>query len=140
MRAMILAAGRGARLRPITDKLPKPLITVGGQTLIGWHLKALAEAGFREVIINVSHLAEQLMDALGDGGHWGLQIHYSVEPPGALETGGGIHKALAALGGEPFLVVNGDIWTNFPLARLRASGKFVQISPVSYTHLEPTRH
>ena len=120
MRAMILAAGRGARLRPITDTVPKPLVMAGGKPLIAWHLEALAQAGFREVVINVSHLAEPLMEALGDGSEWGLNIHYSVEPPGALETGGGIHKALPILGDGPFLVINGDVWTDFPLARLRA--------------------
>jgi MurNAc alpha-1-phosphate uridylyltransferase len=120
MRAMILAAGRGERLRPLTDTTPKPLVNAGGKPLIAWHLEALAAAGFREVVINVSHLREQIKSALGDGQAWGLTIHYSEEPPGALETGGGIHNALPLLGSGPFLVVNGDIWTDFSLASLRA--------------------
>jgi MurNAc alpha-1-phosphate uridylyltransferase len=120
MRAMILAAGRGERLRPMTDELPKPLIEAGGKPLIGWHLEALARAGFREVIINLGHLGSRLRDALGDGGRWGLNIHYSLEPPDALETGGGIFQALPLLGQGPFLVINGDIWTDYPLAGLRA--------------------
>jgi MurNAc alpha-1-phosphate uridylyltransferase len=120
MRAMILAAGRGERLRPLTDTTPKPLVEAGGKPLIAWHLEALAAAGFGEVVINVSHLCEQIETVLGDGETWGLQIRYSQEPPGALETGGGIQQALPLLGNGPFLVVNGDIWTDFPLAALRA--------------------
>jgi MurNAc alpha-1-phosphate uridylyltransferase len=120
MRAMILAAGRGERLRPLTDELPKPLVEVGGKPLIGWHLENLAHAGFREIVINLSHLGEQLRAALGDGRDWGVNIHYSAEPPGALETGGGIVQALPLLGSAPFLAINGDIWTGFPFASLRA--------------------
>ena len=94
MRAMILAAGRGERLRPLTDSTPKPLITVGGQTLIERHLQKLALAGFREVIINLAHLGDLIREALGDGSRWGLNVQYSQEPEGALDTGGGILKAL----------------------------------------------
>ena len=117
---MILAAGRGERLRPLTDTLPKPLVEAGGETLIGRHLRHLADAGFREVVVNVSHLADTLKEAIGDGGRWGLAIRWSEEPPGALETGGGIFQALPLLGAGPFLVVNGDVWSDYPLGRLRA--------------------
>jgi MurNAc alpha-1-phosphate uridylyltransferase len=120
MRAMILAAGRGERLRPLTDSLPKPLVEVGGKRLIEYHLEALAAAGFREVVINQGHLGGQLPPALGDGSRWGLHIHWSLEDPEPLETGGGIFQALPLLGSAPFLVVNGDIRTDYPFARLRA--------------------
>ena len=120
MRAMILAAGRGKRLRPHTDTLPKPLLPVRGKPLIEYHLEALAAAGFREIVINRGHLGERLPEALGDGARWGVTIRWSVEPPEALETGGGLHQALPLLGSGPFLAVNGDIWTDYPFARLRA--------------------
>ncbi len=120
MRAMILAAGRGERLRPLTDSLPKPLIEVCGKPLIVHHLENLALAGFREVVINQGHLGALLPASLGDGTRWNINIHWSVEPPEALETGGGIFKALPILGTAPFLVVNGDIRTDYPFARLRA--------------------
>lgn len=115
---MILAAGRGERMRPLTDAIPKPLLRVGGRRLIEYHLLALADAGVREVVINTAHLAEQIPAALGDGGRFGLHIDYTLEPDGALETGGGIFNALPLLGTEPFLVVNGDVWTDVPLAPL----------------------
>jgi MurNAc alpha-1-phosphate uridylyltransferase len=120
MRAMILAAGRGERLRPLTDELPKPLVEIAGKPLIEFHLEALAAAGFREVVINQGHLGDLLPDALGDGSRWGITIHWSDEQPEALETGGGIFKALPLLGSAPFLVINGDLWTDYPFARLRA--------------------
>jgi MurNAc alpha-1-phosphate uridylyltransferase len=120
MRAMILAAGRGERLRPLTDTLPKPMISVGGKTLIEYHLENLATAGFREIVINLSHHGEMIRDALGDGLRWGVNLHYSEEPPGALDTGGGIEKALPMLGEAPFAVLNGDVYSHYPLARLRA--------------------
>ena len=120
MRAMILAAGRGERLRPLTDEVPKPLVELGGKPLIEHHLESLAAGGFREIVINQGHLGDRLRDVLGDGGRWGLNIHWSDEQPRALETGGGIFKALPLLGSAPFLVVNGDIWTDYPCARLRA--------------------
>ena len=120
MRAMILAAGRGERLRPLTDSTPKPLLEAGGKPLIEHHLEHLVSAGFREIVINLSHLGDQIRDKLGNGATWGLNIRYSPEPPGALGTGGGIKKALPLLGDSPFVIINGDVFTNYPLARLRA--------------------
>jgi MurNAc alpha-1-phosphate uridylyltransferase len=120
MRAMILAAGRGERLRPLTDTLPKPLIEIAGKPLIEHHIEALAGAGLSEIIINQGHLGDLLRDTLGDGARWNIQILWSDEQPEALETGGGIHKALPLLGTAPFLVVNGDVWTDFPFKQLRA--------------------
>ncbi len=117
---MILAAGRGERLRPLTDRLPKPLVEVAGKPLIEYHLEALATAGFREIVINQGHLGDLLPAALGNGSRWGLHIHWSDEQPEALETGGGIFQALPLLGPGPFLVINGDLWTDYPVARLRA--------------------
>ena len=120
MRAMILAAGRGERMRPLTDHTPKPLLQAGGKPLIVWHLEKLAAAGFREVVINHAHLGEQIEAALGDGSKWGLTITYSEEPPGALETAGGIAQALPLLGDAPFLVVNGDVWCDWDFRRARS--------------------
>lgn len=119
MKAMILAAGRGERLRPLTDQTPKPLLPVGHESLIGHHLRGLAAAGFQEVVINLAHLGEQIEAHLGDGRHYGLCIRYSWEHDGALESAGGIHRALPLLGPEPFLLVNGDIFTDYPFAQLR---------------------
>lgn len=116
---MILAAGRGERMRPLTDATPKPLLEVGGKPLIVWHLERLAAAGLRRVVINHAHLGQQIEHALGDGRRWGLQIVYSAEGEGrALETGGGILHALPLLGTAPFLVVNGDVWCDVDPARL----------------------
>jgi MurNAc alpha-1-phosphate uridylyltransferase len=112
MKAMILAAGRGERMRPLTDHTPKPLLVAGGKPLIVWHLEKLASAGFREVVINHAHLGEQIEQTLGDGSKWGLTLRYSPEPPGALETAGGIATALPLLDEQPFLVVNGDVWAD----------------------------
>lgn len=117
MKAMILAAGRGKRMQPLTDTIPKPLLPVGGKPLLAHHLIALAKMGIREVIINLSHLADQVQQVIGDGSIYNLQIHYSLEP-NALETGGGIHQALPLLGADPFLVVSADIWTDFPFHNL----------------------
>jgi len=119
MKAMLLAAGRGERMSPLTDAVPKPLLKAGGQPLIVWQLQRLAACGIQEVIINCSWLAEQLPAALGTGERWGLSIHYSFEPYPALETGGGIFQALPMLGPEPFLLVNGDIYTDIDYAALR---------------------
>jgi MurNAc alpha-1-phosphate uridylyltransferase len=116
MRAMILAAGRGERMRPLTDTQPKPLLEAGGKPLIQYHLEALARAGIREVVINLAWRGELIRRALGDGKRFGVQICYSDEPEGALETGGGILAALPLLGPGPFLVISGDIWSEFALA------------------------
>ena len=121
MKAMILAAGRGERMRPLTDHTPKPLLLVAGKPLIVHHLEALQAAGFTDLIINTGHLGAQLPAALGDGQRWNVRIAWSPEPPEALETGGGIFQALPLLGLEPFVVVNGDVWTDYPFARLPAA-------------------
>jgi N-acetyl-alpha-D-muramate 1-phosphate uridylyltransferase len=112
-RAMVLAAGRGERMRPLTDRTPKPLLRAGGRPLIGHLLDGLARAGIREVVINLSWLGEQIRETLRDGAAYGVRIAYTEEGPVALETGGGVLNALPLLGPEPFLVVSGDIWTDF---------------------------
>jgi len=117
MKAMILAAGRGERLRPLTDEIPKPLIKVAGKSLIEYHLLNLADAGFKEIVINTAWLAETIHQQLGDGENYGVKIQYSDESE-ALETAGGIINALPLLGADPFLVVNGDIWCDFDFATL----------------------
>lgn len=115
---MLLAAGRGERLRPLTDTLPKALVPVRGRPLIAWHLERLAGAGFREAVVNVAHLGEKVEQALGDGARFGLAIRYSREPE-PLETAGGIAHALGLLGDAPFLLVNADIYCEYDFARLR---------------------
>ena len=116
---MILAAGRGERMRPLTDSAPKPLLPIAGKPLIVWHIEKLAAAGITELVINHAHLGQQIEAALGDGDRWGLRISYSAEGEGkALETGGGIYKALPMLGEEPFLVVNSDVFTDLDYASL----------------------
>lgn len=120
MRAMILAAGRGERMRPLTDQTPKPLLMVKDRPLLAYHLMALAQAGIHEVVINHAWLGEQIEHAIGDGHQYGVQVSYSPEIPGGLETGGGIFQALPLLGDEPFVVVNGDIWCNYPFGSLPA--------------------
>jgi MurNAc alpha-1-phosphate uridylyltransferase len=118
MKTMILAAGRGERMRPLTDSTPKPLLMAGGKPLIVWHIERLARAGLHEVVINHAHLGAQIEAALGDGSQWGLSIRYSPEPEGALETAGGIANALPLLGyDQPFLVINGDIHCDWDVAR-----------------------
>lgn len=114
MRVMLLAAGRGERLRPLTDRVPKPLLPVGGLPLIDHHLIALVQSGWQEVIINLSYLGQQIADHVGDGSRYGIQVVYSHEGDNALETGGGIRHALSWLGQEPFAVINADIWTDYP--------------------------
>ncbi|MBX2807269.1 MAG: nucleotidyltransferase family protein [Cellvibrionaceae bacterium] len=118
MKAMILAAGRGERMRPLTDKTPKPLLKIGGKSLIEYHLERLAAMGMQEVVINISYRGEQIRQALGSGERWQLTIHYSVEPE-PLETAGAIMQALPLLGEQPFLLISGDVWTDYPLAQLR---------------------
>ncbi|WP_323814261.1 N-acetylmuramate alpha-1-phosphate uridylyltransferase MurU [Cellvibrio sp. NN19] len=117
MKAMILAAGLGNRMRPLTDHTPKPLLCAGGKPLIEYHLENLQRAGIREVIINLAYLGEKIRAHLGDGQQFGLQIHYSTEPE-PLETGGAILHALDLLGDEPFLLINGDVWCDLEFAHL----------------------
>lgn len=123
MKALIFAAGLGERMRPLTDRTPKPLLEVGGKPLIAWHLERLAASGVREVVINTSWLADRFPQALGDGDRWGLRLHYSYEGDTALETGGGMWHALGRLcdAGDPeaaFIAVNGDIYCDYDFARL----------------------
>ncbi len=119
MRAMILAAGRGERMRPLTDATPKPLLQAGGRHLIEYHIEGLVAAGITEIVINHAWLGAQIESALGDGARYGASIQYSREGDQALETGGGIVNALPLLGAQPFVVINGDIFTEFPLATLQ---------------------
>lgn len=118
MKALVLAAGRGERMRPLTEVTPKPLLEAGGRRLIEWHLAKLAAIGVREVVINTSWLAEQFPAVLGDGARQGLRIVFSYEGGQPLETGGGMLAALPLLGDAPFLLVNGDVWTDFDVAAL----------------------
>lgn len=118
MKAMILAAGEGRRMRPLTDKTPKPLLTVSGTPLIEHHIQSLRGAGFTELVVNVSYLGEQVVEFLGDGTRWGVTIMLSREPS-PLETAGGIINALPLLGGAPFLLVNSDIYTDYPFRKMQ---------------------
>lgn len=117
-KAMILAAGRGERMRPLTDQVPKPLLEVAGKPLIQYHIEALVAAGIGTIVVNHSYLGDQIEVFLGDGHKFGADISYSPEPCGALETGGGIHNALPLLQGGPFLVVNGDLWSDYDFSKL----------------------
>ncbi len=127
---MILAAGRGERMRPLTDHTPKPLLPVAGKPLIVWHLERLARAGFRDIVINHAHLGDEIEALLGAGDAWGVRIHYSAEPVGALETAGGIANALHLLGDTPFLVVNGDIFCDWDVGRANGA-----LAPEMLAHL-----
>lgn len=120
MKAMILAAGRGERMRPLTDTCPKPLLEAGGRALIEHHLMALAAAGFRDIVINLAHLGARIPERLGDGARYGVSIRYSDEGPEPLETGGGILHALPLLGRERFLLVNGDVFMRLDFTVVRA--------------------
>ncbi len=122
LKAMILAAGRGERMRPLTDSVPKPLLQVNGKHLIEYHLEALAGAGVSEVVINLCWLGEQIMDFVGDGARWGMRVQYSPEGPQALETGGGIFRALELLGDKPFWLVNGDIYCEYGFPAIELEG------------------
>ncbi len=139
MKALIFAAGLGERMRPLTDRTPKPLLEAGGKPLIAWHLEKLSAIGVREVVINTSWLADQFPVALGDGARWDLRIEYLYEGDTPLETGGGMLNALPALGDAPFLLVNGDIWSDYDFARLprepRGLAHLVMVDPPGYaTH------
>lgn len=121
MKAMILAAGRGQRMRPLTDSVPKPLLPVNNKPLIEYHLEKLSQAGVTDVVINYAWLGEQFPKVLGDGSRWGVSIHYSPETAGGLETAGGIINALPLLGDAPFWLINGDVWTDLDFNRLPTS-------------------
>jgi MurNAc alpha-1-phosphate uridylyltransferase len=136
-RALVFAAGKGERMRPLTDTTPKPLLPAGGKPLLAWHLEKLAALGVRDVVVNTAWLGDRFPPALGDGASWGLRLHYSYEGAEPLETGGGMLRALALLGDAPFLVVNGDVWTDYDFARLPAE-------PAGLAHLvmvdNPAQH
>ncbi|MFT5836448.1 MAG: MurNAc alpha-1-phosphate uridylyltransferase [Sulfurimonas sp.] len=129
MKAMILAAGRGERMRPLTDSLPKPLLEVHGKPLIVWHLEKLASCGFKEIVINIAHLGYKIPETIGDGSKYGVNIRYSDEQDeGALESAGGIVKALPLLGDEPFLVVNGDVFCDYDFdCEFKLEGKLAHL-------------
>lgn len=130
---MILAAGRGERMRPLTDSLPKPLLMVAGLPLIVHHIKALYRAGIRDIVVNHAWLGAKIEGYVGDGSQFGVKIQYSVEST-ALETAGGIRNALSLLGNDPFLVVNGDIWTDYPLIQIAEAAK-LRLSSSIWAHL-----
>ena len=118
MKALIFAAGKGERMRPLTNHTPKPLLEVGGKRLIEWHIEKLAALGIRDIVINTSWLAECFEPALGDGSRWNVALHYSYEGPEPLETGGGMLQALNIIGDQTFIAVNGDIWSDVDYAAL----------------------
>jgi MurNAc alpha-1-phosphate uridylyltransferase len=118
MKTMILAAGRGERMRPLTDTNPKPMLPLAGKPLIGHLIESLSRAGLRDLVINHAHLGERIVEHIGDGSRYGVRVAYSPESDGGLETGGGIFQALSLMTSDPFVVVNGDIWTDYPFAQL----------------------
>jgi len=128
--AMILAAGRGERMRPLTDTTPKPLLVAGGKPLVVWQIESLARAGFREIVINAAHLADALMHALGDGSRYGVRIHWSREPE-PLEPAGGIATAMPLCPEGPLVVVAGDVYTDFDYAALRARADTMALDDAS---------
>jgi MurNAc alpha-1-phosphate uridylyltransferase len=138
MKAMILAAGRGERMRPLTDTVPKPLLPVGGKALIQHHIEALVAAGVLDIVINLAWLGSAIRASLGDGSRFGARLQYSDEGDHALETGGGIYQALPLLGSEPFIVVSGDVWSDYPLGWLTSRlapndlGHFVMVHNPDY--------
>jgi len=139
VKAMILAAGVGERMLPLTQSTPKPLLRVAGKPLIEYHVERLRDAGFSELVVNVSHHKEQIIEFLGDGSAWGITVDYSIEDV-PLETAGGIVQALPLLGASPFLIVNGDIWADVPFAPLRR----LALAPNDSAHLvfvsNPSQH
>lgn len=134
IKAMILAAGRGERMRPLSDTCPKPLLKVGGQALIIWTIQRLARAGFKEIVINHAWLGEQLPQTLGDGSQWQVHLTYSAENP-ALETAGGIAHALPLLGEGICLVVSADIYTDFDFSQLLPRAQAMAQAPTPQMHL-----
>ena len=137
MKAMILAAGRGERFRPLTDGLPKPLVEVGGEALIERHLRRLAAAGVREAVINLGWLGERIEARLGDGQAFGVSLAYSQEGWPALNTGGGVFRALPLLGPGPFLLINGDVWSDYPLSQLLARARMLPAPDLAHMVLVP---
>lgn len=133
MKAIIFAAGRGQRMRPLSDQCPKPLLKVGGKPLITWHIEKLVQAGITEIVINYSWLGEQFPRILGNGSYWGAKLYYSAEQS-ALETAGGIAHALPLLGDGIFLAISGDIYTNFDFANLHLPAQLMctSIAPKMY--------
>lgn len=138
VRAMILAAGRGNRLRPLTDSIPKPLVPLCGKPLIEYHIEKLVAAGVEEIIINHAWLGEQIEQTLGSGERWGITIHYSPEPEGGLETAGGIINALPLLGDAPFLVINGDVYCEFDFAELIQQAGWLHDGRLAHLVLVPS--
>ncbi|HXG28588.1 MAG TPA: nucleotidyltransferase family protein [Nevskiales bacterium] len=136
MKAMILAAGRGERMRPLTDRLPKPLLPVCGRALLDYHLEALARAGFRDVVINIAYRGVQVVEHCRRR-DYGLALHFSDEGPTALETGGGIRRALPLLGGGPFAVINGDIHTDYPFTQLLHRGQALPADRLAHLVMVP---
>ena len=139
MKAMILAAGRGERLRPLTDACPKPLLPIGGKPIVEHSISALVNNGIKDIIINLSYKADLIKNALGNGQHLGAKLSYSDEGPEALETAGGILKALSFFEDQPFLVINGDIFTDYPYARLLArsiNAAYLVMVPNPQHHLQ----
>lgn len=134
MRAMLLAAGRGDRMRPLTDACPKPLLPVGGKSLIVWQIERLVRAGYDELVVNVSYRAGQIVDALGDGARFGARITYSPEQD-PLESAGGIAQALPLLGAAPVLVVAADVYSDFDYARLSAPRQVIAAAAGTLAHL-----
>jgi len=137
MKAMILAAGKGERMRPLTDGRPKPMLPVAGKPLIEYHLERLAAAGIREFVINLGWHGNQIRDGLGDGARWGVGIAYSEEGWPALESGGGIFHALPLLGGQPFIVVNGDVYADYPWSRLVERARALPRADLAHLVLVP---
>lgn len=136
MRAMILAAGRGERMRPLTDHMPKPLVPAAGKALIAWNIEKLVKAGIRDIIINHAWLGEQLQAHLGCGARWGAKLSYSPEST-ALETAGGIAQALPFFQGAPFLVINGDIWTDWDASHAHTMASQMQAQDLAHLLLVP---
>ncbi|MBU3724118.1 MAG: nucleotidyltransferase family protein [Burkholderiaceae bacterium] len=146
MHAMVLAAGRGERMRPLTDTTPKPLLRVKGRPLIDWHLQAISNAGITQIVINLAHLGDQIRQHIGNGDRFGVKVRYSQEPVGALETGGGIAAAQPWIDDRgqhnpsPFLVVNADIFTDWPMAQaLEIAGEWMRASTAASNSLQRPR-
>lgn len=136
-KAMVLAAGRGKRLRPLTDHTPKPMVILAGKPMIEYQLEGLKRAGFTDVVVNVAWLGQKIIDGLGDGSRFGLRLQYSNEGETGLETGGGIRKALPYLSDSPFIVTNGDVYTDFDYKTLRSRAESLPTEVEAYLVLVP---